>query len=309
MTIKDFEKNSNLNFHGMNGKNALFSKEENLTARNITEQFIHNNFSASNINTKHYQNMLDNFYKTNSFFCEKLSEYKIEDSAFFFKSSKAFENYKADKKLLSTITKKDIQFLKQFKKTIELIPNLFDYKSEFDPDNRLNHLTFAAYKKNYRNILERNDELADSNEPYIPLSIENITEDFSDYYKTSELGTILTSQASYYNSEKDIFDRNFSKFYCSQLLEEIKDIEKNKNYGINDFIQTFSNYTKENPELSENSVSVMKHLFKSLSKTQKENVTRDFDKLSLNENTLKVYLDKNNLSLMREKSTEHEREL
>ncbi len=307
MTLKVFEKDRNISFHGMNGRNPLFSKEENLQAKEITEQFLQSQFLTSNTNPKLFQNLLDSFYKSNSFFCNKLSEYKIEDAAFFFKSPKSYENYKSDKKLLSQITKKDILFLNRFKESIDSIPNLFEYKSDFDPENRLNLLTFAVYKKNYRDLLEKNDELAKEGKANIPLSIENITLNMSDYHKASTLGNILSSQNSFYNSEKFIFDRDFSKYYCSQLLEEIKDLEINRDYGINDFLKTFKSYTKENPELSEDSVSVMKHLFKGLTKTQKNNVTRDFENMSLNEKKLKSFLDKSNLSIRKDAEYEVER--
>ena len=293
-----------INFHGMNGKNPLFNKEENLLARSITEDFFQNVILTKNIEPKHYQKSFDNFLKSNEFFSEKLTERKIDDAAFYFTSSKAYENYKKDRDLLSTVSKKDINFLKKYKSQIENIPHLFsEDQITFDPENQLNLLTLAYYKKEYRSLLDKNIKSADDDSlSYTTLSVENITKNMPSYYKASELGNFLTSESSYFNSEKDLFDNAVSKFINTELLREIRDVEQNKNYSLDNFLRTFKDYTRENPDVSEDSVLVMSTLFNKLTKTQKQNITNELDKNGIkNEKLLRSFLDKENLSLNKEK--------
>lgn len=304
MNFKKLGSEITINFHGMNGKNPLFNREENLLARSITEDFFHNLILTKNIEPKHYQKSFDDFLKSNEFFSEKLTERKIDDAAFYFNSSKAYENYKKDRELLSTVSKKDVNFLKKYKSQIENIPHLFsEDQITFDPENQLNLLTLAFYKNEYRSILDKNIKAVDDDSfSYTTLSVENVIKNMPSYYRTSELGNLLTSESSYFNSEKELFDNAVSKFINTELLREMRDVEQNKNYSLNDFLKTFKDYTKKKPDVSEDSVLVMSSLFNKLTKTQKQNVTNELNKNGIkNEKLLRSFLDKENCSLNKEK--------
>lgn len=256
-----------------NGFSYIFNRSKvtdeackNLAKKFVTETSV-NDAELKKDFLKNIQKEYEKELKNNPLVQHAVGRYMLENPAFFFENEQALKVYENDRKLMTEVTKADELFLKAYEKEIEKLPDFFGTGTSFDAENQLNLLTYAKFREGWRNILEENISRAERGEAPAELSVDSVMKNVPDYCKVSELGSILSSDNAYYNSEKELFEISFAKHYNNELLKERIDIEKNRNFGINSFLELYNVKFKEMP--SAEPKAVFKEIYSSLSKAQR----------------------------------------